>query len=284
MKIGRTEDNQLIVNDGLVSGHHAQIMPQGSCYELVDLNSTNGTFLNGQRLTPYVAHPLNNGDTLRFGGTLFSFMDEAFLVPPTMRGMPPQSSPNDYRPQSQAATGHAPQFSPNGKQDKQQDARKSSRSMSNWVKIVGALASLATIFGVIWTVYTYVHPSFSPAAPTPTPVPTPSIPRLHSSYSGTMVRLDTNTLISITMSSLNEDNTNGNFTAEGTDAGANGGCTATYDGVIRSDNSISFTLTETQVQNCGLVVTFTGKLFPDGHLAGNWQGPTSVEKGSWTIS
>lgn len=116
-----------------------------------------------------------------------------------------------------------------------------------------------------------------------TPTPTPSIPRLHASYSGTMTRLDSNTLIRISMSSLNED-TSGNFTAEGSDFGASGGCPASFAGIVRADNTVNFTLTETQVTNCGLVVTFKGQLFPDGHLAGDWQGPASVEKGSWTVS
>lgn len=277
VKVGRIPDNQLIINDTLVSGHHAQVQPQGGGYVVIDLNSMNGTFLNGQRLSPYITYPLHDGDTLCFGKTVFSFVDNMLQEPPTTRGEQYQPLPQNVYPPPQSKQPVSPPAQ-NGNQNKEQ--RQGILSGSDWVKIAGGLASLASIFAVIWGVYTYVHPG----SPSSTPTPTPSIPRLHSSYNGTLTRLDNNTLISISMSSLNED-ASGNFTAEGSDRGASGGgCPASFAGVVRADDTISFTLTETQVTNCGLVVTFKGQLFPDGHLAGDWQGPTSVEKGSWTIS
>ena len=51
MRIGRTPDNDLILADLDVSRHHAELRksPTGS-YEIVDLNSHNGTFVNGKRV------------------------------------------------------------------------------------------------------------------------------------------------------------------------------------------------------------------------------------------
>jgi pSer/pThr/pTyr-binding forkhead associated (FHA) protein len=53
--------------EGGVSRRHARIHKQKSQYFIEDLGSANGTFLNGQRLTPYLPHPLHDGDELQLG-------------------------------------------------------------------------------------------------------------------------------------------------------------------------------------------------------------------------
>ena len=73
MTIGRSPDNQLVVNDPQASSHHAQIYPDGQGYLLVDLGSTNGTFVNEQRLISHSPRMLNAGDVLRIGNTSFSY-------------------------------------------------------------------------------------------------------------------------------------------------------------------------------------------------------------------
>jgi pSer/pThr/pTyr-binding forkhead associated (FHA) protein len=50
-----------------VSRQHAMIMLTRGSYFLQDLGSTNGTWLNGNRLLPYRAHELNPGDQIRLG-------------------------------------------------------------------------------------------------------------------------------------------------------------------------------------------------------------------------
>jgi hypothetical protein len=50
-----------------VSRKHAQITYMDGAYRITDLNSTNGTWLNEQRLQTDRAYPLKNGDTLRLG-------------------------------------------------------------------------------------------------------------------------------------------------------------------------------------------------------------------------
>jgi len=52
---------------GGVSRRHCKIHQQGSDYLVEDVGSANGTFLNGQRLTPYLPHVLENGDKLQLG-------------------------------------------------------------------------------------------------------------------------------------------------------------------------------------------------------------------------
>ncbi len=56
--------------EGGVSRHHCKIHQRGSTYLVEDVGSANGTFLNGQRLTPYLPHTLKDGDKLQLGHTL----------------------------------------------------------------------------------------------------------------------------------------------------------------------------------------------------------------------
>ena len=53
--------------EGGVSRRHAKIHQKGNRFFIEDVGSANGTFLNGQRLTPYLPHPLQTGDELQLG-------------------------------------------------------------------------------------------------------------------------------------------------------------------------------------------------------------------------
>lgn len=67
--IGRHGDNEIILPDGQVSRHHAEIVMQGGRWLVADLGSANGTYVNGERLTgPQV---LTHGDLVRVGQTQF---------------------------------------------------------------------------------------------------------------------------------------------------------------------------------------------------------------------
>ena len=68
--IGRSkEHNDIVVNDDKVSRNHLQmIMDDNGNISVVDLNSTNGTFVNGQRITGEV--PLKDTDELKIGYTI----------------------------------------------------------------------------------------------------------------------------------------------------------------------------------------------------------------------
>ena len=62
--VGRVEDNTLQIADASVSSHHAEILLRGSDIVIKDIGSTNGTFINNQKITESVLQP---GQTLRFG-------------------------------------------------------------------------------------------------------------------------------------------------------------------------------------------------------------------------
>lgn len=63
--IGRVADNTIQIDDASVSSHHAQIVCEGGVWSLVDTDSTNGTFFNGERVTRV---ELADGSMVRFGG------------------------------------------------------------------------------------------------------------------------------------------------------------------------------------------------------------------------
>jgi hypothetical protein len=63
--IGRDLTNDIVINDAEVSRRHARLVAQAGGYILEDLGSTNGTFVNGQRLMgPYI---LRAGETVTLG-------------------------------------------------------------------------------------------------------------------------------------------------------------------------------------------------------------------------
>jgi hypothetical protein len=66
--LGRDITNDIVINDPEVSRHHMRLTRGAGGFTLEDLGSTNGTFVNGQRLAG--AKPLNNGDMIGLGETV----------------------------------------------------------------------------------------------------------------------------------------------------------------------------------------------------------------------
>ncbi len=66
--IGRDITNDITINDPEVSRHHLRLTRGAGGFTLEDLGSTNGTFINGARMTG--AKPLNNGDMIGLGETV----------------------------------------------------------------------------------------------------------------------------------------------------------------------------------------------------------------------
>src|SRR4028118_1725004 len=71
--IGRVDDNAIHIDDGSVSGRHAELVRSGEDYILRDLNSTNGTRVNGKRITEQA---LKDGDKLRLGNIEAAYHSE----------------------------------------------------------------------------------------------------------------------------------------------------------------------------------------------------------------
>jgi FhaA, N-terminal domain/FHA domain len=71
--IGRLPDNTISLQDPNVSRHHAEVRNEGEVAVLVDLHSTNGTRVNGARVTDHV---LRSGDVITVGRTSFRYEAE----------------------------------------------------------------------------------------------------------------------------------------------------------------------------------------------------------------
>src|SRR5579863_2583061 len=85
-KLGRGRQNSIVINDDLVSRHHAiiQRMDSGE-YFLIDMGSRNGSFVNDRRVS--IPIPLHDGDRLALGDAQMVFhnpvesADPATLTP-----------------------------------------------------------------------------------------------------------------------------------------------------------------------------------------------------------
>ncbi len=73
VRVGRASDNHLVVDDPEVSRHHARLEADGGGWRVVDLGSTNGTWVNGARVREAT---IDVGDDVSFGGARFSVAPE----------------------------------------------------------------------------------------------------------------------------------------------------------------------------------------------------------------
>lgn len=69
--LGRQSDNFVVIDEAVVSRRHAAIVERGGAYYLRDLGSTNGTFINRQKIGEG-EHLLKHNDTIRLGGSQVS--------------------------------------------------------------------------------------------------------------------------------------------------------------------------------------------------------------------
>lgn len=93
--IGREATNKVQIHDTEVSRHHAEIRPSDGGLVLFDLNSSNGTFVNGKRIRN---HRLASGDQVQVGATLMLFTgpaDESDTNLADQVDISPQQPPGD---------------------------------------------------------------------------------------------------------------------------------------------------------------------------------------------
>ena len=83
--IGRVDDNSFQIADPSVSSHHCEVLLRGTDVFVRDLNSTNGTFINGEKVSESV---LKAGQTLRLGQIELQLLAEGKIRPHIDRVLP----------------------------------------------------------------------------------------------------------------------------------------------------------------------------------------------------
>ena len=131
--VGRALDNVIRIEDGTVSSHHAMFILEADGMKLRDLNSTNGTRVNGLRI---VETMLNSGDAVRMGSVEMRFESD---VKKASQPLPPSQTGVDLS-QVGKGGGPPPSFgtsSPFGRK------RAGGRDIWMWVVIgLGVVAAL----------------------------------------------------------------------------------------------------------------------------------------------
>jgi pSer/pThr/pTyr-binding forkhead associated (FHA) protein len=94
MRIGRSEDSEITLADAQASRHHAAISPDRDGFTIQDLNSSNGTFVNGKRLDE--PRLLKDGDRLRVANTVLAFRWESAPAAPALATPPVTPPVTDY--------------------------------------------------------------------------------------------------------------------------------------------------------------------------------------------
>lgn len=123
LTIGRDSSNGVAINDAEVSRRHSRLSFQGGKYVIEDLGSTNGTFVNGQRLAGPVV--LKAGDVVSLGEQIVMMYDAINMDPgatmvvsrKSARVEPPpaQSSAPAYASSSPAPSSYTPPPAPGKK-------------------------------------------------------------------------------------------------------------------------------------------------------------------------
>ncbi|MDH4317446.1 MAG: FHA domain-containing protein [Desulfobulbaceae bacterium] len=88
--IGRGTDNQIVLDNPAVSTNHAVVVREGDDFEIVDINSKNGTFVNDKKIS---RHTLKYNDIIAIGRhfLVFSIESEADCTSP--QALPPTAAP-----------------------------------------------------------------------------------------------------------------------------------------------------------------------------------------------
>jgi len=147
--LGRDITNDIVINDAEISRRHARLTFQGGKYVLEDLGSTNGTFVNGQRLAgPRV---LKAGEVVSFGEQIILVFEVtnvdagATVVSPRAAAIPSASRPPTPPPPAPAEYAGSVPASPLAAAE---PPRKT--NLTPFIIAGVVLLCLCTCVGILW--------------------------------------------------------------------------------------------------------------------------------------
>jgi hypothetical protein len=143
VSIGRGGDNDVVLPEQGVSRFHARLEPSPQGWLLTDLGSTNGTYVNGQRLPGHEAYLLQSGDRVTIGSSVLT-MQHGEKHPP---GLGVEEGRRAAR-----RTGRPP-------------ARTGGRPAPA-VMVAGALGLIVVLVGIVILLVLILKPAEAPPTPT----------------------------------------------------------------------------------------------------------------------
>jgi len=151
LTIGRDSSNGVAINDAEISRRHSRLSFQGGKYVIEDLGSTNGTFVNGQRLAgPVVLKP---GDVISLGEQIVLMYDAINIDPGAT--MASARKPVRVAP---AAPAPAPSYAPAPASAAPPAAAPARRSNSTLI-IIGAAALVSICLCISLFLYADADPT-----------------------------------------------------------------------------------------------------------------------------
>jgi len=100
--VGKTPNCQYQLNDPRISRQHCKIIFEGQRYFIMDMNSSNGTFVNGAKIQPGVPVPINLGDNIVLSGIIT--LDWNFISSFFNNTMPIKKGQNPFQPSNYTPT------------------------------------------------------------------------------------------------------------------------------------------------------------------------------------
>jgi pSer/pThr/pTyr-binding forkhead associated (FHA) protein len=170
IEIGKAPHNRIVLSDPTVSGTHAIVLARDGGYNIVDLGSSNGTFVNGRKLGNE-SHALQHGDKIQLGQALLTFRNPAETVENKTARLSPEAleeirlramtRPPSYAAQTPARTDHASWASlqsaaatTNGDDDKGEKRKKKKdkeKEKTSWFSANALSRILAQVLGALVT-------------------------------------------------------------------------------------------------------------------------------------
>ncbi|MEW5928527.1 MAG: FHA domain-containing protein, partial [Gemmatimonadota bacterium] len=147
VRIGRAAGNDVVIPDDSVSATHARLEFDQGAWRITDLESTNGTYVEGVRLAPQVPTPLGYGASVRFGGIPLHFRAVETADPAAARAqyVEPERAPTI------------------------REAGSGGRRIPVWLVLL-----LLVLLAVAVVLFTTFNPAGDPPAPAPTEQPAPA--------------------------------------------------------------------------------------------------------------
>jgi Na+-transporting methylmalonyl-CoA/oxaloacetate decarboxylase gamma subunit len=155
VRIGRAAGNDVVIDEDSISATHARLEFDEGAWRITDLESTNGTYVEGVRLAPQVPTPLVYGASVRFGGVRLHFRAVEAADPAAARAgyVEPERAPTI------------------------REAGSGGRRIPMWLVLLLLLLLAAAV-----AFFTTFNPTATPdaaapeaAAPAATPAPTPEV-------------------------------------------------------------------------------------------------------------